>query len=162
MVLQDLSEIIKQSEYEKNVNLMLREKNITEQNTSFFKNSFGKIKADYIRLRYKQKKIDIKEIAFLQVQEEVDKTINYIALFIGTFFGMGAFFNNRTAFLFMLFSIGSILSLLISAFYKKTNCFVQIVFFRDAQIVIKINKYQQKAALEFIKKLAIYRNQFKI
>ena len=131
----------------------------TNSNTFFFKNSLGKIQDDYIRLGIKQQKVYIREIAFLQVQEQVDKTTNYIAAFVGILSVLSTFLIVRSDLLILILSISTVLCLLICTFYKKNNYAVQVVFFSDNQIDIKIHKNQQKGAITFIKKLSIYRYQ---
>jgi len=72
---------------------------------------------------------------------------------------LGTFLIVRSELLIIILSVSTVLCLLISTFYKKEKCAVQVVFFSNDQIDIKINKNQEKGAIEFIKKLSIYRYQ---
>lgn len=134
----------------------------TNPNTFFFKNNFGKIQDDYIRLGIKQQKVYIREIAFLQVQQQVDKKTNYIAALLGIISMLSTFLVVKSDLLILILSISAVLCLVVSTFYKKENCSVQVVFYSDHEIDFKIHKNQQKGAIEFIKKLSVYRYQPRI
>lgn len=125
----------------------------------FFENNFGKIYEDSILININEQKLHIKEIAFLQIKSQVDKTYNFTAFILGIVMLIKATLTNNNSVFFLLLIIFMMMCFVIGVFYKKENYFVQVVFCRAEQIAIRINKNQRKETDVFIKKLSIYRHQ---
>lgn len=136
-----------------------KEQSLMEKSTIYFENNFGKIYGDCICIGEGNQILEIKEVAFLRIRSQVDKTYNGIALMISVIAFINVFyFQNNFMLLSLLMGI-TVLNFFIFIMFKKEVFFVQVILCRIEQIVIKINKKQQGEVDEFVRKLSIYRHQ---
>jgi hypothetical protein len=130
-----------------------------EKNIIYFENNFGKIYGDTICIRVENQILEIKEVAFLRIRSQIDKTYNGIAFMISVIAFINMFYFQKN---FMFFSILmgiTVMSFFLFIMFKKEVFFVQVILCRIEQVVIKINKKQQGEVDEFVRKLSIYRQQ---
>lgn len=124
-----------------------------------FKNDFGLIYEDKIKINYKRNKneIAINDLANFRVIKSNDTRINIILFLFTCFFGTLSIFFVENNFWALTGWAISILFLILTMFYKKYNYSVQFVMSIPRQIIVKIDKKDRKTASAFIKKLESYR-----
>lgn len=124
-----------------------------------FKNSFGTIYENKIKINYKKNKteIAINDLANYRVIKNNDTRVNIVLFLFSCFFAtLSIFFVENNSWTLTCWGF-SLLFLIVTMFYKKNVFSVQFVMSIAKQIVIKLDKKDRKSAIIFIKKLESYR-----